>query len=101
MGVDTSLCQQTFVGAPLGDTVFGDDDDLIRVSNGGQTVGDGDGRSVSGQLFKTLLDPAFALIVQSAGGLVKNQDRRILQEYPGNGYPLFWPPDRRAPRSPT
>ncbi len=60
-----------------------------RLPDGGKPVGDGDGCPVFRQIFQAFLDPAFTFIVQGAGGLVKDQDRRILQEHPGNGDPLF------------
>ena len=44
---------------------------------------------VFGQLFQAYLDVPLALVVQCAGGLVQNQDLRILQEHAGNGDPLL------------
>ena len=74
---------------PLCDAVFCDDDDLVGVPDGGEAVGDGDGRPSFGEFFQALLDPAFALVVKGAGGLVENEDRRIFQEDAGNGDALL------------
>ena len=73
----------------LCDPVFGDNDDLISSPDGGQPVGDGDGRPVFGEFFQTLLDPAFAFVVKGACRLVQDQDGRVFQEYAGNGNALF------------
>ena len=35
------------------------------------------------------LNPTFAFVIQSAGGLIQDQDRRILKEYTCNGNPLL------------
>ena len=42
MCVDAALFKQTFMGSPLGDPIFCDDNDLVRVADGGKTVGNGD-----------------------------------------------------------
>ena len=66
------------MGAPLRDAVVSHHQDLIGILDGGQPVGDGDSSTVVGQGVQTLLDPAFALVVQGAGGLVQDQDGRVL-----------------------
>ena len=43
------------------------------------------------KLLQTVLDPAFTFIIQSTGGLIQDQDRRILQKNTGNGDPLLLP----------
>lgn len=45
---------------------------------------DRDGCSVFSENFQTLLNPAFTFVVQCAGGLIKDQDRRIFQEHAGD-----------------
>ncbi len=62
------------------DLIIGHDENLIRVADRGETMRDRDGGAVCSQLFQTLLNPALTLIVQRAGGLIKNQDRRVFQE---------------------
>ena len=80
------------MGPPLCDPVFGDDDDLICAPDRGQSVSDGDGRPVFGELFQALLNPAFAFVVKGAGGLIQDQDGRVFQEDAGNGDALFLSP---------
>ena len=63
--------------------------DLIGVSDGGEAVGDGDGCTVFGQIFQTFLDPALALIIQGACGLIQNKDRRVFKKDPGDGNTLL------------
>ena len=70
--------------SPLGDSILGDDDDFICVSYGRQAVSDRDGSPVFGQLFQTLLDPAFALIIQGTGCFVQDEDGRIFQKDTGD-----------------
>ena len=66
------------MSAPLRNPLVVDDDDLVRVADGGQAVGDGDGGAVLGQLLQALLDVALALVVQGGGGLIQDQDGRVL-----------------------
>ena len=66
------------MGAPLSDAVVCHHKDLIGVLYRGEPMGDGDGSTVMRQGIQAFLDPAFALIVQSAGGFIQDQDRRIL-----------------------
>ena len=64
---------------------------VVRPTDGGEPVGDGEGGAPAGQLFQGLLHQALALVVQGAGGLVQNQDGRIFQEHPGDGNALLLP----------
>lgn len=92
MGVDSSQIYQFPVGSPLGNLIVSDHQDLIGVSDGGQTVGDRDGGPVPGEFFQTLLDPALALHIQSASGLIQDQHRWIFQKDPGDGDSLLLSP---------
>ena len=83
--------------SPFFDAVLCDDDDLIGVPDGGEPVGDGDRGAVPGEFFQALLDPALALVVQGARGLVEDEDGRILQEYAGDGDALFLPAGKPCP----
>ena len=87
MGVDSVLLQQLFMGPPLGDPILCYDNDLVGISNRGESMGNRDGSPPLGELFKALLDPTLTLIVQGAGGLVAEQDRWIFQKHPGDGDP--------------
>ena len=78
MCVDAFFLNQLLMGAPLSDAVIRNDQNFIRSVYGGQPVGDGDGGAVFCEHIQTLLDPAFAFVVEGAGGFVQNQDGRIL-----------------------
>jgi hypothetical protein len=49
------------------------------------------------QLREGRLHSAFALVVEGGGRLVEDQDRRILQEGPGDGQPLLLAAGERYP----
>ena len=78
MGVEAVLSEEAFMGSAFRDSILCNDDDLVRVPDRGEPVGDSDRRSVFGKFLKALLDPTFALIVQSAGRFIKYEDRRVL-----------------------
>ncbi len=80
MRIDSAEGKQFFMFPAFSDLIIGHDENLIRVADRGETMRDRDGGAVCSQLFQTLLNPALTLIVQRAGGLIKNQDRRVLQE---------------------
>ena len=61
----------------------------VVVLDGGQAVGNGQGGAAMGQLFQALPHKDLALVVQCTGGLVQDQDGRVLQEHPGNGDALL------------
>ena len=63
--------------------------DAVGIAYGGQPVGDDKRRASAGQLGKSRLDGPLGLGIQGAGRLVEDQDRRILQEDPRDGQPLF------------
>lgn len=53
--------------------------------DGGQAVRDDDGGAVLHQVFQRRLHVAFGLGVEGGGGLVQNQDRRVLEDGPCDG----------------
>ena len=57
----------------------------IQAGDGGQAVGDGDHRLAPHQGFQAFLDRRLDFRVQRRGGLVHDQDRRILEQHAGNG----------------
>ena len=65
-----------------------DDHQTIRILQGGQPVGNGEGGSALREPPQSLLDQVFALRVQTGGGLVQNQQPRIAQYRSGDGDPL-------------
>ncbi len=51
--------------------------DAVAVSDGGQAMGDDDGRAALHQAVHGLLHQALAFGVERAGGLVQNEQRRV------------------------
>ena len=70
------------VGAGSDDFALVENEDFCRVANGGKTMSDDEHGFADDQFFKGELDRGFALAVEGAGGLVKDEDRRVAQEGP-------------------
>ena len=83
------LCQQLVVGARFHDALGTEDEDAVIVLDGGQAVGDGQRGAAMGQLFEAPAHQDLALVVKGAGGLVQDQNRRVLQEDAGDGDALL------------
>ena len=66
----------------------GDQHDAIAVHDGAEPVRDDEARAAAHELGEACLDEALALGVEVAGGLVENQDRRILEQCAGDGQAL-------------
>ena len=64
-------------------------ENCFSVSNGAQTVCDGENGSSFGKTLKALLDHSFAFVIKGGGGFVKNEHGRVLQENAGNGNSLL------------
>ena len=58
------------MSARLLDTLCAQHKDTVVILDGGQSVGDSQGRAAMGQLFEALAHQNFALIVEGAGGFV-------------------------------
>ena len=69
----------------LRDPTVVNDQDLVGISQGGQTVGDGEGGSVVGHLVDGVLDELFGLGVQGCCGFVQNEDGGVVDEGAGDG----------------
>ncbi len=63
----------------------------------GQAVGNCQHGFAFHQVGKGFLDVAFALAVERGGCFVKDQDRRVLQNCPGEGNPLSFPAGKDYP----
>ena len=70
------------MSARLLDPLCAQHKDTVVILDGGQSMGNGQGRAAMGQLFEALAHQNFALIVEGAGGFVQNEDGRVLQEDP-------------------
>ena len=73
------------MGAPFGNDAVVQYKNLVCILNGGQAVGDDEGRTAYHELVQRILYHLFAFRIQGRGGLVKDEDFRVLQDGPGNG----------------
>ena len=87
--INAIFIKQCLMCSAFGNAVFSEDNDFICIFNSGQTVSDGERCTVSGEFLPTVLDPSLTFVVQGNGCLIKNKNRRILQEDPGNGNTLL------------
>ena len=79
------------MGTPLSDTAVLHHQDLIRVLDGSQPVGDGEDGFPLCQSGQSLLDQVFILRVYAGGRFIKDDDRGVLQNGPGDGNALLLP----------
>ena len=84
LGVVAIEREQLFVAALLDQLAAVEDEDAVGVAEGREPVGDGDGGAAAGQGLEGLLNRLFAFGVDVAGGLVEDQDRRIVEDRPGD-----------------
>jgi hypothetical protein len=64
------------------------------VAHGRETVCDHEGGAAGEQPVDRLLDEPLALRVERAGGLVEDEDLRVLEDRARDRDALAWPPDR-------
>ena len=89
------------MGAGCLDPSMLQDYDLVGVHDGGYPLGNDDFRAsfqITGQPFA---DAGLCGSVHRAGGIVQDQDLRMLQERPGNAETLFLPPEILTPPWPS
>ncbi|KAG1246977.1 hypothetical protein G6F65_020402 [Rhizopus arrhizus] len=79
------------MAAAFDDAAVGQHDDLVRVRHGGQAVGDDQRAAALADFPQVRLDFAFGVGVQRAGGLVEQEDGRVLQDRARNGHALLFP----------
>ena len=87
--VDAALSQQFLVGTAFRDPAIGNGDNAVGRTNGAESVGNDQGCTAHSQVVESPLDLSFRHGVQRGGGLIQNQNGRILQEDPGNGHALL------------
>ena len=89
LGVNAALRDKLGMGAALENAVFADDDDFIRVADGGQAVGDDQRGAPFGKAVKRGLNLALGGGIQRAGRLIQNEHTRVFQEDAGDGDALL------------
>ena len=67
--------------AALGDAILREDDNLVRIFDGGEPVRHNDAGAPVGKVVERLLDEHFRGVVERARGLIQNQDGGVLQEH--------------------
>src|SRR5690606_11685595 len=72
----------------LDDAAPGKHHDLIRAQHGTQPVSDDERGAALHQSLERGLHGGLRLTVEGTGGFVEYQDAGVLQERPGDGYPL-------------
>ena len=66
-------------------------DNTVQMGEGGQAMGNDQHGLVGHDVVKAVLDQAFGLGIEAGGGFVQHQDRRVLEQRPGNGDALALP----------
>lgn len=90
VGVDAALTDELFVPPLLDDFTAVEHQNLIGAADGFEPVGDHQDRLIARERFDCLLLPILILGVDVGGGLVENEDGRILEHGAGNGDALLF-----------
>mgnify|MGYP001046906063 CR=1 FL=1 len=99
--INTGLFHQLLMSAMLRDPSVADDQNLVGVLDGVQTVGDDQQGLTLYQLRDGLLNVALVVGVHTGGRLVQNDNGSVFQNAAGDRDALFLTPERVAPPSPT
>lgn len=89
--VVTLLCHEFCVGAALHDLALVEDEDEVRVLDGGEAMRNGDYGASSGEPVDGRLNVALGLHVHGGGCLVEDNDRRVAKDCTGDCDALFLP----------
>uniref|UniRef100_A0A0A8XUT2 Uncharacterized protein n=1 Tax=Arundo donax TaxID=35708 RepID=A0A0A8XUT2_ARUDO len=84
-----ALGHELVVRADLGDGAALQDGDEVGLADGGEAVGDHQRGATDHEAVQRLLHQLLRLGVERAGGLVQQQDRRVLEHGAGDGDPLL------------
>ena len=80
---------QLLVAAPLGHGALVEHEDLVAVYHGGEPVGDDDAGPAPGGLVEGAHDGGLGDGVEGGGGLVEDEDGRVLEDGAGDGHALL------------
>ena len=87
--MEKSFCfQQLLVRALLDDLAIVDDDDLVRIADRGQAMGNDETGAAFHQAQQRFLDARFGARVHAGGGFVEDEDARVGQDGAGDGQQL-------------
>ena len=76
------------MSALLDDVAVFHDEDQVRIADGGEPVGDDEAGLSAHQLPHRRLKLLLGTGIHIGGGLIQDQQRRVLQQCPGNGQAL-------------
>ena len=88
LAIGEAAIDQLLMRPDIDDLALLHDQDLIAIDQGGEAVGDDDHGPPAGDAQQVGIDHRFALRIEGAGGLVEDQDARIVDERPRNGEAL-------------
>ena len=88
------LCHQFIMAAHLHNLTTVHGYEPVGLSEGGKTVGDGDGGAAKHKVIQGFLDFLFCFCINGGGSLVKDQDLRINEQGPRDRDTLRSPPER-------
>ena len=86
--VGALLVQEFLMGALLQDPALGQQDDVVRVLDGGKPVGNDQHGADGAHLFQGILDQQFRLRIDVGGSLVQDHDAGLVEDGPGKGKQL-------------
>jgi len=85
LGIQSPALEQLVVAALLDDAALVHDDEPVHGRDGGEAMGNRDHGLTFHQIEELLLDGGLHLGIERAGGLIQDQDRRVLQEHARDG----------------
>src|SRR4029079_11085453 len=88
--VAASHGEEFVVFAPLDDAPAIEDEDLVGMADGGEPVGDDEAGAARHEAIEGALDEALGLGIDAGGGLIEDEDGRILQQGAGDGDALLF-----------
>lgn len=71
------------------DCALVEDDDLVRLTHGGKTVGNDEDGAGCGEVFERGLDLLFSDRIDTGSGLIEDHQRRVFEKNSGDREPLF------------
>ena len=74
------MLQQRRVAPAFRNAAVAQDNDLVRIDDGAEAVGNDQGRAVARQFLEVGLDLALGLGIERGGRLVEQQDRRRFED---------------------
>src|SRR5450759_3863384 len=89
IGIESVLCEQLLVSALFNDRTVVHDKDVVRISDGRETVGNDEAGPTGHQLCHCFLDAYFRSGIDAACGFVENQNGWICQDHTRDGQQLL------------